>query len=712
MTQPTTFQNGRYAVRYEINRDACGVLLLANDTKMAGREVIIRQLSETLSAAQVQRIAQFNHATLPSVYDLFEENGHRYLVTEHPVGQSLADIALGPRLKEGVIIAWLRQIVAGLSYLHNQRPPVAHGDLRPSTIMLQDGRRIRLTSGTPAGCTMLPPSRYAAPEQLSGAAASPAADVYALGAIVHHLVTSIDPNTQPPMSFAPPDVRRPDLSPTMAAAIVRALSQQPAQRFGSADEFLQAIVAGGESDQSSGGLAVIGLTPSLPRAPVDGPTVQYQPSPSTPIPVPNGGYPNAEPSYNPYGGGAPGANAGYGAPPPPLAPRVPPRPATGGGRAGIVILGVLLVLALLGGGGWLAFNLLGDDQNSTTTAVAINNLPTTTRDEGRLVTPVDNTATALAQIPATTTSTITPNYDQWTAEAVQTVVAETAIASEGNLENLYQIGVAYQDTGAYAEAAQTYDEVLRQDPTYRDTQARRDTVQIYLDATATAAAVTATAEAQPTATFTPVPPTATPEGEVVGDQFSGSTLDPNRWLAQPNGGEIVVNEDALQLAAPNNRCFPFVQAVTTTTTFPSANFDLLVTFRYPNVTTLGTGFMLSTDAPSVCGPSDRAGTAWGGVWQDAQRGLVVEFHRDQAGDVPLKDIRYEYSPGTVDTNQHTLVIQRRNATDTYLMDGNVLFSEPAGAAPQVLWFGNPGQSPIAGKWTTLHILAVQLRQQP
>jgi hypothetical protein len=122
--------------------------------------------------------------------------------------------------------------------------------------------------------------------------------------------------------------------------------------------------------------------------------------------------------------------------------------------------------------------------------------------------------------------------------------------------------------------------------------------------------------------------------------------------------------------------------------------------------------MLSTDMPANCGSSDRAGAAWGGVWQDAQLGLIVEFHRDAASDVPLKDIRYEYSPGTIDTNQHTFVIQRRGTTDTYLMDATTLFSEPAGPSPRVLWFGNPGQSADPAEWTALNILAVRLRQQP
>jgi serine/threonine protein kinase len=719
MTQPTAFQQGRYTVRHEISRDACGILLLAQDQKMASREVLIRQLPDSgISAAQLQRVAQLNHAILPSVYDLFEENGHRYLVSEHPTGQTLADIALGPRLKEGVVVAWARQVALGLSYLHQQIPPLAHGDVRPSNIILQEGRRIKLIGGTPAGCSAMAPSRYSAPEQWSGAPGSPAADIYALGATLHHLLTSTDPNTQPLMAFAPPDVRRPDLTPSTAAAIVRALSQQPDQRFPTVDAFIQALGSAGGSDQSSGDLPVIGFTPPVMQGPADGPTQRYTPSPSTPIPVPSGrsyagpeqGYSQQYPSGHMDGYTNPGVPA--------AASRLPTRPAQGGGgRSGLVVLGVLLLLLLLGGGGWLAFRFLGSgDDPSRPTDVALNTLPTTTREEGRLLTDPERTATALALNPPTTF----PTFDsaQATADAIQTSTSATSAAVTNDLEAIYLRGIAYEETGQFALAASDYDAVLRRDPTYKDTQIRRDRIQILLSATATAetdaalaANATATAAAEPTATPTAEPPTPTPVGQLLGDTFDAPQLDPSRWFSTPNNGSVAVADGALQLSSSSGGCFPVVQPLTGTL-FPQANFDLNVTFRYSDVTPLGTGFMLGTEMPANCGPTDRAGVAWGGVWQDSTQGLIVEFHRQNPDEATPKDIRYQYSPGTIDLSEHTLTIQRRGIDDTYILDGNVLFTEFAGPAPQVLWFGNPFLAPADGAWTGLNILAVELRTQP
>ena len=717
MTQPTTFQQGRYAVRHEISRDACGILLLAQDRKMAGREVMIRQLPDSgPGAAQMQRIAQLNHATLPSVYDLFEENGHHYLVSEHPTGQTLADIALGPRLKEGVVLAWARQIAQGLSYLHQQTPPLAHGDVRPSNIILQEGRRIKILGGTPAGCTAVPSSRYSAPEQWSGSAGSPAADIYALGATLHHLLTGTDPNTQPLMAFAPPDVRRPDLSPGTAAAIVRALSQQPEQRFPTVDGFIQALGSG--ADTSSGDLPVIGFTPPGAHVPADGPTQRYTPSPNTPIPVPSGrSYPGPEQGYSQqYPSGQMGSYTAPG--PPAAASRLPARPGQGGGgRTGLVVLGVLLLVLLLGGGGWLAIKLLGSgDAPDRPTAVALNQLPTTPREEGRLLTDPQRTATALALNPPTSFPTF--DFAQATVDEVQTSTAATAAAVTNDLEAIYLRGVAYEETGQFGLAVSDYEAVLRRDPGYKDAAVRRDRILIYLNATATAEAdaaaaaiATATAAAVPTATPTPAPPTATPVGQILGDTFEGSALDPGRWFSTPNGGTVAVADGALQLSAANALCFPVVQPLTGTL-FPQGNFDLNVTFRYSDVTPLGTGFMLGTETPANCGSSDRAGIAWAGIWQDATSGMIVEFHRQNPDESGPKDIRYEYSPGTIDLNEHTLTIQRRDGRETYIMDGNVLFTEIAGPAPQVLWFGNPFRAPAEGPWTGLNIMAVELREQP
>ena len=715
----TTLQNGRYILRGELGDDACGIVYLAQDTKIAQRDVAIRKIADNaLEPKLLQRIAQLNQPNLPSVYDVFEEAGFRYIVIEYPRGQNLADIALGRPLKESVVLAWAKQIAAGLSYLHSQG--LAHGDIRPAHVVLQDGKQIKIINGIPSGCGLVAASRYTAPEilSISGTPPSIAGDIYSFGATLHHVLTGIDPNTQPLMSFAPPDVRRPDLSSGTTAAIVKALNAEPSQRFASISDMMTVMtaVSATQSSQSSGDIPAIGFTPSYPVTPADGPTQRYTPSADQPIPIPPQSSYQTQPNYDAYQQTGQQYNQSV---PPPL---LPDKPQTDSGRWGYIALGVLLLLLLLGGGWWL-LNRNANSANPRTTVVS--GLPTTTRDEGRLVTDAERTATALALVPTQPNATQIPTLDapRATADAIETFTAATAAAFDNDIEAIYQRALGYENTGQLGLALSDYDEVLRRRPDYKDAQQRRDRIQDLLNATsvaggiqATSQAATSQANANATATAGAVPPptltpTATPIGQVVGDVFDGSSLDPKRWASLTNNGTITLANGEMQLSSRNNQCFPVVQTLTNTLNL-QGNFDLTVIFRYSEVTTLGSGFMFADAMPTPCGDKDRAGTAWGGIWQDSQQGLIVEFHRDAASNSELKDIRLQYTQGQPSYAEHTLTMQRRNNRDTYILDGNVLFEEQAGATPTVLWFGNPAKSPVPGDWTVINILNVDVRQQP
>ena len=63
--------------------------------------------------------------------------------------------------------------------------------------------------------------------------ATPLADVYALGATMHHALTKRDPRLEPPFSFAERPARKinPAISPELEAIINTALQYNPADRF-------------------------------------------------------------------------------------------------------------------------------------------------------------------------------------------------------------------------------------------------------------------------------------------------------------------------------------------------------------------------------------------------------------------------------------------------------------------------------------------------
>src|SRR6185503_5651767 len=92
--------------------------------------------------------------------------------------------------------------------------------------------------------TMIGTEGYSPPEQYRGEA-TPMADVYALGATIHHALTRRDPRLEPPFSFSERPLRRinPSVSPEVEVIVNRALEYDPLGRFKSTAEMKDALMA-------------------------------------------------------------------------------------------------------------------------------------------------------------------------------------------------------------------------------------------------------------------------------------------------------------------------------------------------------------------------------------------------------------------------------------------------------------------------------------
>src|SRR6185503_12649572 len=153
-------------------------------------------------------------------------------------------------LTEEQVIEWALQLCDVLAYLHDHKPePIIFRDMKPSNVMLDQHNRIRLIdfgiarpfqSGQKG--TMIGTEGYSPPEQYRGEA-SPAGDIYALGATLHHILTRRDPRLEPPFSFAERQVRQinPKVTTDLEAIVMRALSYEPTDRYPSAGTMKEAF---------------------------------------------------------------------------------------------------------------------------------------------------------------------------------------------------------------------------------------------------------------------------------------------------------------------------------------------------------------------------------------------------------------------------------------------------------------------------------------
>lgn len=225
---------------------------LAPDPKL--REIATRTFEREASI-----LATLEHLSIVNVYDYFSEGDRSYLVLEFIRGKDLESL-LNERdslFPQEEVLDWALQICDVLRYLHNHKPdPVVFRDMKPSNIMLNPNGQIRLIDFGIAKLfqsdqknTTIGTEGYAPPEQYRGEA-SPAGDVYGLGATLHHLLTGQDPRLEPPFSFQerPIHAINPDVSPNLEKVIMRCLAYNAAERYEDANALTEALRAiGGRS---------------------------------------------------------------------------------------------------------------------------------------------------------------------------------------------------------------------------------------------------------------------------------------------------------------------------------------------------------------------------------------------------------------------------------------------------------------------------------
>jgi pSer/pThr/pTyr-binding forkhead associated (FHA) protein/tRNA A-37 threonylcarbamoyl transferase component Bud32 len=175
-----------------------------------GRTVVLKNLNaqvaaQPLAAQRFQQVAaklkQMNHPGVPRVLEVMEREGKTYLAMDMVYGQSLAQyVAQSGPLPQREAVAWMLELCETLVAMHQQG--LAHGNLTPNhvlrrsvmrsgqTLVLTDFGAVRLWQWQHAGGFNL--MSYLAPEQQSGEA-TPAADLYAVGATLAFLLTGKSP---------------------------------------------------------------------------------------------------------------------------------------------------------------------------------------------------------------------------------------------------------------------------------------------------------------------------------------------------------------------------------------------------------------------------------------------------------------------------------------------------------------------------------------
>jgi serine/threonine protein kinase/WD40 repeat protein len=254
-----------YEILEELGRGGMGIVYLARqvglDRLVALKVVLAGAQAGPEELARFRReaeaIARLHHANVVEIYEVGEQGGAPHFSMELCAGGSLAQqLAGGPLALRRA--AELVEILAHAVQAAHEAG-VIHRDLKPANVLLAaDGtpkitdfglaKKLDGTTELTATGAIVGTASYMAPEQASGDSkrVGPAADVYALGAVLYACLTGRPPfraGTQvdtllqvladPPV---PPSQLRPGIPADLEAICLRCLEKKPGRRFASAAE--------------------------------------------------------------------------------------------------------------------------------------------------------------------------------------------------------------------------------------------------------------------------------------------------------------------------------------------------------------------------------------------------------------------------------------------------------------------------------------------
>jgi serine/threonine protein kinase len=276
----------RYRVIRRLGSGGAATVLLCEDQRL-GRLVAVKRLHTGSPEDMARRLhrearlgASLNHPNLVSVFDTETYEEGVLIVMEYVEGETLGDALKRGPLPLRRALEVLRAVAGALDHAHAHG--VVHRDVKPANVLLGPAGTVKLadlgisvaadnTRITRTGVALGTPA-YMAPEQLEGLRVTPAADVYALGAVAFELLSGRRAHegknaievARRATEGPPPDLRVawPDAPAAAAQAVGRAMAREPGKRQRSAGEL---------SEQLERALA-----PSPPRTET---TVAWQPPP-------------------------------------------------------------------------------------------------------------------------------------------------------------------------------------------------------------------------------------------------------------------------------------------------------------------------------------------------------------------------------------------------------------------------------------------------
>jgi len=247
-------------------------LLISPSTTKEDRDVAIDRFNK-----EIALLRGLKNPHIASLMVPFQERGNYYFVMEFVPGRSLEKMLEDSKapLPEDRVIKWGMQVCEALTYIHTLVPPIILRDLKPGNIMITTDDDVQLIDfgiarrfdpNKRTNTENLGTISYASPEHLGSitmpgqkrTAQNPGrlvqtdarSDIYSLGATLYHLLTNYEPDPIQTPATGSIRAKNPRLRIVQVngrtvcpieQVIIRAMQQEPALRFQSAEEMRVAL---------------------------------------------------------------------------------------------------------------------------------------------------------------------------------------------------------------------------------------------------------------------------------------------------------------------------------------------------------------------------------------------------------------------------------------------------------------------------------------
>jgi serine/threonine protein kinase len=272
-------RRGRYHVVSKLTEGGMSAIYLAKSNR--GQAVIVKEASGADLAQSDERLrieteilrtlSSPGHPRVVRYIDEGTNLGPFCLVEEKLDGETLAELFRDKPADAATATRYILQLLEALSYLHGRN--VIHRDVKPKNIILDARREVVLIDFgaakkefhqfTGSGTVIYTPG-WGAPEQNLGEA-TPASDLYSVGAVLFFLLTAQDPQASMKQLaagktelFRSPRDLEPSVPHSLSDVVMKAMAFDPKERFPTSQDMADAVSGGSAEPLGFPHLVVLG----------------------------------------------------------------------------------------------------------------------------------------------------------------------------------------------------------------------------------------------------------------------------------------------------------------------------------------------------------------------------------------------------------------------------------------------------------------------